>query len=163
MTTKHSKKNKQIKVFFIVFILVAIGVIIVLSKNKVFVPENMIYDNYQFETNIGGELISCQMDCTFGDGVFHEECLGFNGCVDSEFLKERTYCQEDEDCIMDVGCCFEECMNCKIDTKYCPISNKKYAAAHRFGCKNNIKCYEKEECMAFSNVKCVAHNCRIIL
>ena len=137
--------------------------LIINSKNKLFIPDNKIINIYDLEKPKPEEIVSCQIDCTLNDGVFHEECFGFNGCVNSNFIKSMTYCEKDSDCIMYLGCCYEickgeECLN--ID--YCSTSNKEFSLAHDFSCQNNIICKENKKCKGFSNSVCFNNICRIV-
>lgn len=144
-----------------------IGLIIVLSVilsvSKTFVPNNKIIDPYVLEEVKMNELISCQSDCTMGDNVFHEECLNYNGCENTPYLKDKVYCENDYDCLPDLSCCAEECEGSEcVDIKYCAVSNKKYIQAHSFSCKRNILCDDHVKCKGSFKTACVFNTCKII-
>ncbi|MBC8500794.1 MAG: hypothetical protein ISS25_01945 [Nanoarchaeota archaeon] len=158
MTMKiFTKKNRA------TFIIIAIIIIIILSNSRTFVPENRIVDSLKIELAKPSELTSCQIDCSLNDGVFHEECIGFNGCEDSSYLRSRTYCEKDSDCVVDLGCCTESCKDDEcLEASLCAVSNKEYVSAHSFSCENNIICREKVKCIGSYKTTCFSDVCRII-
>lgn len=143
-------------------IAVIIILLIFLSKSKTFVPENKIVDSSLFEVPRYDELNSCQMDCSFGNSIFHEECVGFNGCEDSLFLRNKSYCEKDSDCIVDFGCCAEDCKDNCSSVNFCSVSNNKFIEAHAFSCVENIICKKRLSCIGSFQTACLNKICRII-
>jgi len=145
--------------------LVILGIIIfiiVISYGKLFVPEDKILKPKNFELPKESDLISCQLDCTLNDGVFHEKCIGYNGCEDNNFLRDSGYCEEDSDCVLDLGCCIDLCQGDEcLNQKYCRSSNEKYVKAHEFSCQYGIKCESHSTCLEYKNAKCLFNRCRI--
>ncbi len=155
-----------LKISSIIIALILIIILIISSKNKVFIPESLILDSGEFEIMTEENFISCQIDCTLNDGIFHEECLGFNGCEGTDYYKDKAYCEQDLDCVTDLGCCLNICDD-NIETchniRYCQTSNKQYVDAHKFSCEmNGITCTLSSECREMNNAKCVHNKCRII-
>ncbi len=153
----------QSKIIIAGIAVITIVMIIISSRNRLFVPQNMIDDYSDLEISVKSELVSCQLDCSINDGQFHEECIGFNGCKDSFFLRDKDYCEKNSDCAIDLGCCLrlcegDECLNAKI----CPASNNRFIESHRFGCENSVACNNDRSCNGFKNSVCVSNKCRII-
>jgi len=155
--------NYRARIISISVIVIIVVLIIFSSRNKLFIPENKVANTTRLEVSKPDELTSCQMDCTLNDGVFHEECIGYNGCVDSLFIKDKGYCEDDSDCVIDLGCCYDTCQGGEcINIDYCGVSNKQFVLAHGFSCKNNIICKERKKCRSFSDVSCLNNVCRIV-
>ena len=135
----------------------------ILSVSRTFVPDSRIINPYLLEESKISELISCQSDCTLGDDVFHEECLNYNGCENSPYLKDKSYCESDSDCLLDLGCCAQECKGAEcINTKFCAVSNEKFIKAHSFSCNGNIICEKNIECKGSFKTACISNICRIV-
>ncbi|MFC2135176.1 hypothetical protein ACFLTH_11210 [Bacteroidota bacterium] len=153
---KTSKKSRIISLIIILII-----VVIIISKNKTFIPENQIINHKNYEILRNAELTSCQKDCSLGKGDFHEECIGFNGCENSPFLRNRDYCEKDSDCVVDFGCCTYSCEKASC-LNFCAVSNRVFVEAHSFSCENNIICTKKEQCFDEFKIKCFNNKCRIL-
>ncbi len=151
----------SIRIKITLFVLFVGLLVFFLSKKETFVPENLIVNYSYFEERKPEELVSCQLDCTMNDGLFHEECIGFNGCTDSLYLIKKDYCEVDSDCVVNLGCCLNACDDC-FSEKFCSVSNKFFVEAHSFSCRNSILCSEEFFCKSFSKTVCLNNVCRII-
>ena len=153
--------GKTLKISFMILTVILLLIITLVFRNRVFVPINKIYNPRRLEFTKDEKMVSCQIDCSLNDFKFHEECIGYNGCENSSYIKNSNYCEKDSDCVLDESCCFNSCDDC-VDLDYCPVSNKYYFKAHSFSCNNTIFCNEVISCRNFSVVKCVSNSCRII-
>ncbi|MBU1849539.1 MAG: hypothetical protein ABIC91_01540 [Nanoarchaeota archaeon] len=115
----------------------------------------------EFRTLQKSEFISCQPDCSFLDNKFHEECVGFNGCKDNIFLRDKNYCEDDSDCTYFFGCCASECVGSEcFNAKFCPVTNKIFSKAQKLSCEN-IDCVKKSSCKVSKRIVCVNNACLI--
>lgn len=145
-----------------IFLIAIIILVILIPENKNIVPENIIL-NYSSLEILNFDFTSCQIDCTFGEGIFHEECIGFNGCEDSPYLRNKYYCENDSDCEIDLGCCSTLCKGLKcFSSSFCAVANSESIKAHEFSCEYNIECVRKESCKGNYEASCRNNTCRIL-
>ena len=151
------------RIISIVGVLVLLVVIALLTGQSSFVSKNEVLSAKNGEVQRPEVIVSCQSDCTMNDGRFHPECVGFNGCKNSSFLKNRVYCEEDSDCVVDTGCCNKVCNGSECDAlDFCDVSNKQYVDAHKISCGTNIICSQRLTCKPFEEAVCRNNQCRII-
>lgn len=144
-------------------IVIVILFVIFYNRGDSYVEKGVV--NYLlFEHPPGQGITSCQPDCTFVDRTFHSECVGFNGCEDTPFIRDREYCEQDSDCVVDFGCCTESCeeLGCEEDSGFCSVSNSHYAKAHSFSCNGNVLCSRHVKCKSNYETACVENKCRIL-
>ena len=160
---KPVKKNLMHKFLIIITLLALIAVAIVFFREPLPLigDEIIVVNNTAAEKLIliDTELISCQLECTMNDGQYHPECVGFNGCVESEYFKDPYFCKDDSDCMVNHYCCSYECKGQACGAApFCEVKNKKFIQAHRFSCQS-LGCEQVFVCKPPKLIFCNNHRC----
>ena len=150
-------KAKTIIIVLIVFFLL----IVISKKASLFIGNNEMIDPLIFENPISAELASSQLDCTLFDNTFHEECIGFNGCEDNNFLRNQDYCEQNSDCSVNFACCSIPCSGSDcFQAKFCDVANNQFISAHNYGCAN-VECTKEVSCKEALDIICQNNGCKI--